>query len=269
MSKKTIIAIVSLVFGLILFFALSPFVSIGTGQRGVVTMFGKVDDRVLVEGVHWINPLADVIKFNVQTQKVQVGASAASKDLQTVSATVALNYELEPSKVNRLYQEIGKAYDDRIIQPALQEAVKAATAKYTAEELITKRGEVAATVKATLAERLTRNFINVVDLSIINFDFSPEFNKAIEEKQTAQQKALKAKNDLERVKAEAEQRVAQAQAEAEAIRIQSQAVTSQGGQAYVELKALEVQEKAVAKWNGQLPTQMLPNSTVPFIDITK
>jgi regulator of protease activity HflC (stomatin/prohibitin superfamily) len=117
-------------------------------------------------------------------------------------------------------------------------------------------------IKNDLAERLDSFSILVDDFSIVNFDFSSEFNRAIEAKQVAEQNALKAKNDLDRIKIEAEQKIAAAQAEAEAIRIQAEAITQQGGRDYVQLQAIE-------RWNGQLPAQMIPGATVPFIDLTK
>lgn len=184
---------------------------------------------------------------------------AYSKDIQTVESTIALNYHVKPEAVNKLYQEVGKGYQSRIIDPAIQESVKSATAKFTAQELIEQRPKVKEEIKVELLARLEKYFI-VDEFSIINFSFSNEYENAIEEKQVAQQSALKAKNDLERIKTEAEQRVAEAEAEAKAIQIQAEAITQQGGKEYVNLKAIE-------KWNGILPQTMLPNSGVPFIDI--
>ncbi len=242
---------------------LNPFVFVTAGQRGVVMNWGAVSDKVLSEGIHWRTPIVQSVKtLDVRTQKEQVDSSAASKDLQTVSAKVALNYHIIPEKANILWQKIGSDYKDRIIDPAVQEAVKSTTAKYTAEELITKRENVKDEIKTALAMRLTNEYIAVDEFSIVDFNFSESFNKAIEAKQTAVQQALQAENDLRRIKVEAEQRVAQARAEAEAIKIQAQAVTQQGGKDYVQLKALE-------KWNGALPTQMIPGGTVPFIDLSK
>lgn len=252
------ILLVTLLFG--------SFTIISTGQRGVKMRLGVIKE-VLVEGLHFKVPLIDkIVKMDVQTQKEEVEVSAASKDLQTVSSKIALNYHLEEGSVNLLWQKIGKDYKQRIVDPSIQEAVKSTTAKYTAEELITKRELVKEEAKLALKERLKNEFIIVDDLSIVNFDFSVEFNKAIESKQTAVQDALRAENDLRRIKTEAEQRVAQAQAEAQAIRLQSEAANNDK---YVSLKALEVQLKAVEKWNGVLPSQMVPGGSVPFVNLTK
>jgi regulator of protease activity HflC (stomatin/prohibitin superfamily) len=173
-----------------------------------------------------------------------------------------LNFHLEASNVNKLWQTIGKDYNERVIAPSIQEAVKSATAKYTAEELITKRPLVKEDIKNILVERLSEEFIIVDEFSIIDFSFSDEYEKAVENKQVAQQNALKAENDLIRIKTEAEQKIAQAKAEAEAIKIQAEAITQQGGKDYVSLKAVE-------KWSGVLPVQMIPNATLPFINLQK
>lgn len=262
MSKYAI----SVVFGLIiiafLVLILNPFVIITAGERGIVLNWGAVSDKVLDEGLNVIMPVMQkVVKIDVKIQKEETLATAASKDLQTVSTTLALNYHIDAKNVNALWQKIGKDYKMRIIDPAIQEAMKAITAKYTAEELITKRQLVKDEVKQILNARLLKEFILVDELSIVNFEFSPSFNQAIEAKVTAEQSALAAKNKLSQVKFEAEQRVATAQAEATAIKIQVEAITQQGGENYVNLKAIE-------KWDGHLPTQMIPNGALPFLKLT-
>lgn len=263
MTMKQGVGIGLAILFVVLFFIINPFVIVPAGERGVVLNWGAVSGETMGEGLHWRTPIVQSVKkLDVKVQKEEVDSSAASKDLQTVTAKVALNYHLDPEKVNVLWQNIGSDYKVRIIDPAIQEAVKAATAKYTAEELITKREIVKDDIKNSLKERLTKEFINVDEFSIVNFNFSDSFNQAIEAKQTAVQQALKAENDLKRIKVEAEQKVAQAKAEAEAIRIQAQAVTQQGGKDYVQLKAIE-------KWSGQLPTSMIPGGTVPFLDLNK
>ena len=240
---------------------LNPFHIIGAGEKGVVLVWGEVQDKILDEGLNVVTPISTkVIIVDIKTVKEEVITHAASKDLQTVSATIALNYHLNGEKVNALWKEIGKDYKERIIDPAIQESAKAITAQYTAEQLIAKREEVRDGIKALLTEKLGRHYIIVDELNIVNFDFSVSFNQAIEAKVTAEQNALAAKNKLEQVKFEAEQRITTATAEAEAIKIQAQAITQQGGKDYVELKAVE-------KWDGKLPTTFLPNSTVPFINL--
>jgi regulator of protease activity HflC (stomatin/prohibitin superfamily) len=237
-------------------------VIVNAGQRGVLLTWGAVTD-VRQEGLSFKIPFAQSVKsIDVKTVKLEVEALAYSKDIQTVNSKIALNYHLLPESVGTLYKEIGKDFENRIIAPAIQEAVKAVSAKYTAQELIEKRGEVKEGIKTQLTERLLSRNMIVDEVSIINFDFSLAFEQAVEAKQVAQQDALKAQNKLEQVKFEADQRVAQAQAEAEAIKIQAEAITQQGGEDYVNLKAVE-------KWNGVLPIQMIPNATMPFINLTK
>jgi len=190
--------------------------------------------------------------MNVQTQKAEVTADSASKDLQVVTTVIAVNYNLEPAAVRSLYQTIGK--DDviafKIIAPSIQEAVKSTTAKFTAEELITERTAVAVDIKANLTNKLGKLGILVTDINIVEFRFSPEFDAAIESKVRAEQDALAQKNLLEKVKYEAQQTIETARAQAESIKIQAEAVTSQWGADYVKLKWIE-------KWNGALPTTTL------------
>lgn len=251
----SILALVAVV----LIFVLNPFTTVGAGERGVVLDFGAFNGKVLSPGLHWRTPIKqDVVTIDVQTQKIETPVAAASKDLQTVSAVVAMNFHLDPDKVGELYQQIGLDYNSRIISPAVQEAVKAVTARFTAEELITKRQEVKAQTRDMLAERLSQDFVLVEDLAIVNFDFSESFNAAIEAKVTAEQQALAAKNKLEQVKFEAQQKIETAKAEAEAIRIQAQALAH--NQELVKLKAVE-------KWNGVLPNTMLPNGALPLLDL--
>jgi len=263
MSAKGIIWIVVAVVAFILFLIINPVVIIQGGERGVVLNLGAVSETIMGEGLNFRTPFVQSVQvFDVKMQKDEVRTSAASKDLQEVTTIIALNYHLMPDRVNKLYQNIGTDFKRRVIDPAIQEAVKAATAKFTAEEAITKRQAVREEIKKLLTERLQKEYLIVDEVSIIDFDFSNEFNKAIEQKVTAEQDALKAKNVLEQKKFEAEQTVTTARAEAEKIRIQAESISKQGGQSYVQLKAIE-------KWNGVLPEQMIPNATVPFLDINQ
>lgn len=274
MENKQLIK--KVVIGFIIFLAvviLWPLKIISAGERGIVLRVGSVN-RVMGDGMHFKIPLIESVKVvDIRTQKEEVGAGSASKDMQTVSAKVALNYHLIPEQVGNLFKSVGTEYKTRIIDPAIQESVKATTAKYTAEELITKRAEVKDVMKLSLTERLSKEFIAVDEVSIVDFDFSASFNQSIENKVKAEQDALTQKNKLEQVKYEAEQAVAEAKgsaearitsakAEAEAIRIQAQSIAAQGGAEYVNLKAVE-------KWNGQLPVQMIPNATVPFLNLNQ
>ena len=257
---RNIVLGVFVVLMLIIFF---PLVKIDSGEGGVILKFGAVQDKILDEGMHFIMPVFNTVKkMDVTTQKEERGASASSKDLQIVTSEVAINYHLDPSRVNKLYQELRRDYSDRVITPAIQEFIKKITAQYTAEELITKRENVKEELRIALTENLTKNGIVVDDIFITNFDFSDEFNKSIEAKVTAEQRALEEKNKTVQIEEQAKQKIVQAEADAKAIEIQANAINSQGGEDYVNLKAVE-------KWNGVLPIQMIPGSTVPFIQLKK
>ena len=230
---------------------------IDQGERGVLLEFGHA--KVIYEpGLHFQIPVVHkVIVFDIRTKKDQVEAGAASKDLQEVQTTIALNYHPDPAKVDKVYQEVGTEYENRVISPAIQESVKASTAKFTAEELITKRSLVKEDTRLAIAERLSNYHIIIDDFSIVDFSFSPEFDLAIEAKQTAVQRALKAENDLRRIEIEAKQVVETAKAEAESIRIKATALK--------ENKDL-IQLKFVEQWNGVLPVYMLGDS-LPLISL--
>ncbi|OPY17066.1 MAG: FtsH protease regulator HflC [Syntrophus sp. PtaB.Bin075] len=260
-KKMPLAVVVGVIIAVILFFR--PFVQIGAGERGVVLNFGAVQDTVLGEGLHFRIPIMQtVIPVDVKVQKSESEAAAASSDLQDVSSTVALNYHIIPDKANIVYQTIGLAFKERIIDPAVQEVVKAVTAKYTAEELITKRPAVSDAMKAALTDRLLANNISVDAFSIVGFSFSKGFMEAIEAKQTAEQLALKAKRDLERIKIEADQKVAAAKAEAEALRLQRANISAD----LIELRRIEANLKAIEKWNGIMP-QVTGAGAVPFIGL--
>lgn len=237
-----------------------PFGTVGAGERGVLLRWGAVTGNVLNEGLYVRVPVMDsVVIMDVKIQKEEVVATAASKDLQTVNSKVALNYHIDPTRVANIYQEIGVNYNVRLIDPALQESVKSTTAKYTAEELITRREEVRDAIKAHLVEKLQPRGILIDDFNIVDFQFSASFDQAIELKVTAEQSALAAKNKLEQIKFEAEQQIAEARGKAEALRIESAAL--QSSPQILELRALE-------KWDGKLPSVMGSGAT-PFIDVSR
>lgn len=247
-------------FGVLALFLLGifwPFGTVGAGERGIMLRFGAVTGKVLNEGLYVRIPVMErVAIMDVRIQKEQVDAPAASKDLQSVSSIVAANFHLNPEKVADVYREIGPDYKTRLIDPALQESVKASTAKYTAEELITKREQVREDIKNHLNEKLGARGIEIDDFNIVNFEFSPSFNEAIEAKVTAEQAALAAKNKLEQIKFEAEQEIAAARGRAEALKIESEALKS--NPQILELRALE-------KWDGRLPT--VTGGSIPFINV--
>jgi len=248
---------------IVLLVFLRPWAMVGAGERGVVLNFGAVQDVVLGEGLHLRIPVMQQVKImDVKVQKAVTDTVAASSDLQDVTSTVALNYHIMPDQANEVYQTLGIAFKDRIIDPAILEIVKAVTARYTAEELITKRPQVSSEMRETLYERLKDYNINVNAFSIVAFSFSPAFTEAIEAKQTAEQLALKARRDLDRIKIEAEQKVAAAKAEAESLRLQRANISPD----LIELRKIEANLKAIEKWNGILP-QVTGSGAVPFIGV--
>jgi len=240
-----------------------PWAQVGAGERGIVLNFGAVQDKVLDEGIHFRIPVMQkIILMDIKIHKVVTDAASASSDLQDVALSVALNYHIIADKANLVYQTIGVNFKERMIDPAIQEVMKAVTARYTAEELITKRPEVSSEMQESLTTRLLLSNISVDAFSIVSFSFSKIFTDAIEAKQTAEQNALKAERDLDRIKVEAQQTIAAATAEAEALRLQKMNISPD----LIELRKIEANLKAIDKWNGILP-QVTGAGAVPFIGI--
>jgi len=239
-----------------------PFLYVPVGYRGVQMRLGNTTGSIYQQGISFKVPFIEGSRnIEIRTQKEVVKASAASKDLQSVDTEVALNYSLDQNKIVNLYQTVGDDFKERIIAPVLQEAVKSVTAKYTAEELITKRNQVSSDIKSMLSEKLTPRGIVAEDFNIVNFNFSEGFDKAIEAKVRAEQDALASKNKLEQIKYEAEQRVTSAKGEAEAIRIQTEAINSQGGENYVKMEWI----KAWALGGAKVPTTIMGGNTQGFL----
>lgn len=240
----------------------SSFTIVPYGNVGITRTFGKLGDNMLTEGIQWKTPfIEDVIMVNVQLQKFELNVSASSKDLQPVKTHIALNYSVNKSAAHDLLQNVGVLYEEKVIAPTMNEVFKAVIARYSAEELISKRDIVSAEIREALTKRLKSYGLDVAEINIVSFEFSEAFNNSIEAKQVAAQRAIQAKNDLQRVHVEAEQKVAQAKAEAEALRLKKQEVTPE----LVQLKQIEVQEKALDKWDGKLPT--VTGGATPFIDL--
>lgn len=261
--KKTVKIVLWSIAGLFAVLLLfSCFRTIPAGYAGVRTQFGAVVGNSVSAGLNFKIPFVQNIeKVDCRVQKLESATVAASKDLQTVTSNIAVNFSIVPENATTLFKEVGLNYKSVIIDPAVQETVKMVTAQYTAEELITKRGEVSIQMKQVLSDKISKHGIAIMDFNVVNFDFSDEFNKAIELKQVAQQQALKAEQDLSRIKIEAEQKIVQAQAEAESLRIQKQEITTE----LLELRKIEAQLRAIEKWNGELPN--VTGDNIPFISI--
>jgi len=222
------------------------FFIVGPGEKGVIfNSFIGIKDKTYDEGLHFKLPLFETpYRFEVRTRIFRDEASAASKDLQVVSTEVALNYHLNKENVNDLFKNIGANYEERIIDPSIQEIVKSITAKHIAEELITKREIIKEEIKNSLKDRLAKSYVILDDLSITNFDFSDEFNKAIEAKVTAEQNALKEQNNLQVIKFQAQQKIEQAKGEAESIRIVNEELLK--SPKYIDYLTIQ-------KWDGKMP----------------
>lgn len=240
---------------LVLIFFFGSFTFVGAGQVGVVTRFSAVN-RVATPGLVIKLPLIESVhSMNTRIQKDQVAAQAASKDLQTVSSTIAVNYHLNGEKAVTVFQNIGENYQDTVVSPAIQESFKATTAKFTAEQLINQRESIRAGVQELLTEKLSPYHIVVDNFNIVNFDFSPEFNAAIEAKQVASQQVETAKQKLAQAEVDAKTAVAKAQGQADA----QKALKDSGS-----LSPEYLQFLALQSWDGKLP---LYTSGTPFITI--
>lgn len=247
------------IFLIIVAIAFKPFVIVNAGERGVVMQFGKVQERVLEEGIHPIIPIVNTVKtLSVRVQKHQIPGQASSKDLQDVFTDVALNWHVVPEKANIIFQQIGDEGEvvQRIINPAIEEILKAVMALYTAEQIITKRGEVKAGIDAQLQSRLAQYNIAVDDISLVNIRFSQRFSEAVEAKQIAEQEAKRAEFLALKATQEAQAEVNRAQGQAEAQRLLRENLTAQ-----------ILQKQAIEKWDGHFPTVLGGNGALPFLNI--
>lgn len=249
---------------LILFIVIAIFNSwfvVEPGYNGFTVTLGKINSEVYSDWLHFKTPfITKSVKYNIQTQKLDAIADASSKDLQSVSASIVVNYKFLEKEVVNLYKNVGaeRVVAEKIIQPAVQEVFKSVVAKYSAEQLITDRAAVSKDIEASLNTRLESYWIIIQSFNIVNFDFSKSFNDAIEAKVTAEQNALAEKNKLEKVKYESEQKIVAAEAQAKAIEIQAKAIQNQWGKEYVQLKWIE-------QWNGKLPDTVAWQDTTLFI----
>lgn len=213
--KTILLALVVLAVLIVIF---SSYTIVEPGHRGVVVMLGRVEDTTLAEGFHLVIPpiARQVIPVDVRTKKIQVNVEAASSDLQLIQVQGVLNYHLDPINVNRLYQQVGLAFEDIIIGPAMQEAIKAATASFRVERILVERAVIRDQIVETLRERLSRNHIVVDAFSLQDVAFSAEFDAAIERKQVAEQFALQKQYELQAAEKDVEITLALAEGEKKA-----------------------------------------------------
>lgn len=249
--KRTVITVIVVIF-VALFVGIFCTTLVPSGHTGVKVTFGAASDEGLDDGLKFKLPFVQkVVLVDNRVTRTDVDAYSASKDLQQIHSTISVNYYITPESSASIFKTIGKDPENTIVRPAIQEATKAVTARYTAEQLIAARDSVSTEMCAEIQNKLETYGMIVKDVNIIDFDFSEEFNKAIEEKQTAQQKALKAEQDLERIKVEAEQKVTTAKAEAEAYELKNRTITDK----VIQMEFLE-------KWDGKMPSVISDGNTM-------
>lgn len=266
-----------IVIGVLVMIAMSAVRTVDTGHIGVKTRFGKIVSESLPAGLYFVVPgVENIAQVEVREQKSEMTTSASSRDLQSIQAGIAINFRPDPANAHLLFKDVGTEYKARILDPAIEETVKAATATYTAEELITRRTQVRDEMEAMLKLRVEGNHIMITKFNIVDFKFSDSFNHAIEEKQTAEQEALRATNILRRMKVEADQKIETARGAAESVKLnalaEAEAITVKAkAEAEAQRILAEVVTKdvirlrAIERWDGVLPK--VTGETVPFISV--
>lgn len=248
--RLTIIIVVSVI--LVLIFLFGSFRTVKSGEIGIRVRFGKVVNTKVDDGLNLKLPIVEkIVKMNVKVQKVDVKTESSSKDLQLVNMQLAVNYKVNGNKAVDLYKNVGTKYEEVVLQPAIQESVKAVSSRYTAEELITKRNEVSVECMKELDAKINKYGLTIDNFNITNFNFSAAFNNAIEEKKVAEQKVLTAKQELEKSKVEAERKVVEANAEKQVNELKQQTLTDK-----------IIRDKFIEKWDGKLPTVMGEGSSI-------
>ena len=248
--------------GLLIFF--NSFTSVPTGFVGIRTRFGKASENVVQEGLNLQIPMIErIVLMDCRTQKAEIDCSTASRDLQEVTLKVAVNYNVSLENAYNIYKSIGVNYESIMISPSILESVKAVTAQYTAEELITKRSEVSDKMQDTLKDKIESRGFTVIDFNVTDLDFSLAYNQAIEKKQVAEQEAKQAQYELEKAKIENEKKIAEAEANAKVMQVQDSSTTENA----LRLKELEIKKSFIERWNGVLPSTMTGDSAIPFLNI--
>lgn len=253
------------------YFAFGCFTSVPAGKRGVVIHFGKVQDHILGEGFHFKSPIGTQVEMiTVQVQRNDLEVPAGTKDLQTIETKVVLNWHLDEQQVNTIYRTIGgeKEVFERIIDPAVNEILKAATPRKTLEEVLKQRAELKVELDRDIKARLDKYGIKVDEISIVNVGFSDAFAASIEAKQVAEQDAKKAeyvnqkaKKEVEaevyRAKGQADAEISRAKGQAEAQRLQRETLTP-----------IMLQKQAIEKWDGKFPTMMTGSGVLPMVNMS-
>lgn len=269
-TKKIAVIIVIAVIALIAI--VSSLAIVPAGSTGVIVTFGKVSENALSEGLHMKVPFAqELVVVSNKIQVYEADASAVSKDLQTVSSKIAVNFRVRTDSSASIYKNIGADYQSVILMPAVQESMKSVSAKYTAEQLITERNKVGDEIKALLETKVSDYGIQIEKFNIVNFDFSTEFNNAIEAKQVAEQNLLKTKTEQEQAivvaEAEAKKKVIAAQAEANAIKTKADAQSKANTQLSKSLNKNLIDYQAIEKWDGIMPKVASSGNPLVALDL--
>lgn len=280
-------AAVAVIGGIIL---IASMTNVKVGCTGVSVKMGKVQEQTYTEGFHFKTPFIEsVVDIDNKVQVKEVEAASISKDLQSIQSTIAINYHLDPSYSAQMYKSIGRAYEDTILQPAVQEAVKNVMARYNAEGLVTNRSVVSTEIADEITKKIGEYGVIIDKFNIINFEFPSTFKQAIEAKQVAEQELLKAKTENEQklalaeadaekkrieAQAAADQKRIDAEAEAAAIKMKADAeaeanrkISASINDAVLQNKSLDNQKEQIAKWNGTMPTVMGSDSSSLIVDV--
>lgn len=260
--------------------------TVPTGSTGIVTTFGRIENITLDAGIHFMAPWKKVVNMDNRTQKQSIEMQCFSSDIQEVSVTYTVNYQINKANAQEIYRMIGKEYFDKIVMPKALEAVKSVFAKYTAEALVASRAGLSKEIEAVLVDDLSKQNIQITATSIENIDFTDAFTNAVEAKQVAEQNKLKAQTEQAQAtleaQAQAERQVIKAQADADAsilaakadaevAKISSDSALYQGekeasilqrvGEQLAKYPDL-VKYKYIEGWDGKMPQTILGNSDV-------
>jgi len=268
--KKIVITVIVLLIVAVL--AMSSFVVIPAGHTGVSVTFGKVSDVVLQEGLHAKIPFAqDIVTIDNRIVKLEVSTEAFSKDLQTVSAVIAVNYRIAKDQSYSIYKNVGNAYESVLVVPAVNEVLKAVVAQYTASEVVGERSKVSVQLDEQINAKLNGSGIFVEDLNVIDWDFSAEYIAAVEQKQVAEQNLIKTRTEQEQelvvAEAQAKKQLMEAEAEAKRIMLEAEAQAEANKLLSESLNQNLIDYEQVQKWDGKLPQVQLESGSGTLLGI--
>jgi regulator of protease activity HflC (stomatin/prohibitin superfamily) len=256
------------ILAILVLLGLNSFIIINPGEAAVISILGKATDGAFLEGIHLKPPFISVVDvYDLTVQKFEVPAESSTKDLQTLTARFAINFRLDPIQVVQVRRKQGTLENivAKIIAPQTQESFKIAAARRTVEEAITRRSELKDDFDAALGQRLDKYGIIVLDTSVIDLTFSPEFAKAVEEKQIAEQRAQRAVYIAREAEQEAQAEINRAKGKSEAQRLLAETLKAQGGQLVLQKESIEAWKSGGAQMPKVLIVGSDSNSNVPFL----